>query len=88
MATKLSGFIIAIRVDRVGVAIALDNDATIGPLNNEFRLLPDHSQYNAIYSMALLAAANHRGVLIRIGGDGQIDPTLEATIKMLSCDFR
>lgn len=88
MATRISGQIVGIRTDRVGAAIALDNDPSIGPLNNEFILLGDHAQFNAIYSLTLLAAANGWSVLIRIGGDGQIDSTQEATIKALSTAFQ
>lgn len=50
---------------------------------NEFRLLPDR-----LPAMALLAAVNHVGIVIHIGGDGQIDPKVEATIKAVSCDFK
>lgn len=88
MPTRLRGQIVGIRADRVGAAIALDNDPSVGPLNNEFILLGDHAQFNAVYSLALLAATNRWSILIRIGGDEQIDSTKEATIKSISTAFQ
>ena len=88
MPTRLSGQIIGIRTDRVGAAIALDNDPSTGPLNNEFILLGDHAQFNAVYSLALLAATNHWSILIRIGGNEPIDPAKQATVKYISTTFQ
>jgi len=88
MATSIYAKVIALKVDRLGASIGLDNDPSIGPKGNEFRLELEHANYNALYSLALAAAANRWPLLIRIAGDGQIDPGVEAVIKSLAVGWR
>lgn len=81
MATSISGKVLSITADRVGTYILLDNDPGIGPKDNLFRLMLDHVNYNAIYSLALTAAVNRWNLHIRIQGDGEISSSVEAAIK-------
>jgi hypothetical protein len=88
MATRITGKVLGIGVDREGTQIILDNDPNIGPKDNQFMLRLDHSNYNALYSLVLAAAANRWTIHIRISGDGQIDPTLEAGIRNIGVDWK
>lgn len=83
MAVRVTGKVLSINADRLATIIQLDNDPGIGPLGNVWNLLLDHGNYNALYSLAIAAAANRWPLTIRVGGDGQIDPHVEATIKSL-----
>jgi hypothetical protein len=83
MAVRVSGRIVVLRVDRNGTVIALDNPPDTGPLRNEWLLERVHQNYNSLYSLALAAAANRWTVTIRIAGDNQIDPTVEAAVRTL-----
>ena len=85
MAVRLSGKMVGIRVDRHEVFIALDNDPKAGPKGNEFSLNKEsHENYNALYALALAAAANRWPVTIRIEGGGVIDSAAEAGIRTLA----
>ena len=88
MATRIAGKVIGLSADRLGALIALDNDPSVGPKDNEFRLELEHSNYNALYSIALAAAANRWTLQIRIAGDGQIEIGVEAAIKSLGVAWR
>lgn len=87
MAVRLTGRIVGIRVERQDVFFTLDNDPKVGPKGNAFILRGDHGNLNQIYSLALAAAANRWPVTIRIGGDGQIAATLEATVRSLGVNW-
>jgi len=84
MATIVTGRIVQVRVEREEVLISLDNDPASGPLNNWFSLEAEHHRFNAAFSLALAAAANRWPVTIRIGGSGEIDPAVKATIARIS----
>lgn len=83
MADSMTGKIIEFRVERENVVIYLDNDPAKGPKGNFFILKSDQGEFNAAFSLALAAAANRWPVRIRIGGDGQIDPAAEATVRYI-----
>jgi len=88
MANKLGGKITELLVDRGQVNIVLDNDPTQGPKFNRFVLEQEHTSFNSAYSLLLAAAANRWPVSIRIGGDGEIDANVEATVKRVAVGFR
>jgi hypothetical protein len=88
MATTMSGRIDLLRVERGEVLISLDNDPATGPLNNWFILEGEHGRFNAAFSLALAAAANRWPVTIRIGGSGEIDPKVAATIRRITVGWR
>jgi hypothetical protein len=88
MAIRITGKVIGLGVDRDGTNIVLDNDPSFGPKDNQWRLKLAHSNYNALFSLALAAAANRWTLMIRIEGDGQIDPTLEAGIRNMGVDWK
>jgi hypothetical protein len=87
MANSLSGKVMGINVGRRGTAVALDNDPSIGPLNNNWLIKSDHANYNALYSPVLAAAANRWTVVIRIEGDQDINPGQEAAVRNISVDW-
>jgi hypothetical protein len=87
MATTVTGRIIKFHVDREAAIISLDNDPKDGPKGNVWTLKRDHSNYNALYSLALAAAANRWTVRILIEGTSEIDPNREANIRRLAVDW-
>ncbi len=87
MAVRVIGTVIRLYADREGAVIALDNDPSLGPKGNEWRLKLDHSNYNALYSLTLAAAANRWPLSIRIEGSAEIDPEREAAIKLLRVNW-
>lgn len=88
MAVRVSGKVAGIGVDREGTLIILDNDPALGPKDNQWRLKLDHSNYNALYSCTLAAAANRWSISIRIEGDQEINAGREAAIKSIGIDFQ
>ena len=84
MATSVTGKVTFLLVDRKGAFISVNNDPAIGPKDNAWRLKIDHSNYNALYSLALAAAANRWPLRIRIEGEDQIDPGREAAIRHMA----
>lgn len=83
MAVRVLGKVARLFADREGAVIQLDNDPSIGPKSNQWRLKLDHSNYNALYSLVLAAAANRWPISIRIEGSAEIDPAREAAIRHL-----
>lgn len=83
MAVRLTGKIKTLVADRREVIIELDNDPSNGPLGNIWHLDREHGNFNAIYSLALAAAANRWPITIRISSDVEIDSSVEAGIKSL-----
>jgi hypothetical protein len=81
MATRVTGKVITLIADRQGAFIGLDNDPKLGPKDNLWRLKLDHANYNALYSLALAAAANRWSLNIRIEGDSPINVSVDAAIK-------
>lgn len=84
MAVRVSGKIVTLIGDRPGLIIQLDNDPAMGPKDNVWLLKEDHRNYNGLFSLTLAAAANRWPITIRIEGDSQIDPTIDAAIKTIS----
>ncbi|MGK6309788.1 hypothetical protein [Variovorax sp. DT-64] len=88
MATRLTGKVVGLGADREGVNIVLDNDPAIGPKDNQWTLENGHSNFNALFSLALAAAANRWPLVIRIQGDGQIDPAVPASIRNMAVSWK
>jgi hypothetical protein len=80
---RVDGRIISIAAGHDGTDIMLDNDPAVGPLNNVLGLRSDHDNYNAIYSLALAAAANRWVVRIGIEGAESVDPQRAAVVKLI-----
>lgn len=88
MAVRVAGKVIGLIADRKGTFIKLDNDPKTGPKDNIWLLKIDHGNYNALYSLALAAAANRWSLTIRIEGDDQINSSVDAAIKSLEVSWR
>lgn len=88
MATRADGKVILLAVDREGAILELDNDPASGPLENIFTIKRDHSNYNALYSLALAAAANRWQVSVRKESDDLIDPKVRAFVKEIGVPWR
>lgn len=80
---RMAGRVIELLVTRDAVNIVLDNDPAVGPKQNRWILRNDHQNYNALYSLVLAAAANRWPLVIRIAGDGPIDPKQEAEVAFI-----
>ena len=59
--------------------------ANLTPKNHYFRLAQTHSNYNALYSLALVAAVNRYRLWIRTNTD--IDPNQIATVRYMVVDW-
>jgi hypothetical protein len=84
MAVRLAGKVMNINVARNGTTVTLDNDPSIGPQGNIWLIKGDHTNYNALYSLVLAAAANRWTVAIRIEGDLEISPARDAAVRNIS----
>jgi hypothetical protein len=84
MAIRMSGRIVELRGERDGTVIILDNPPNTGPLNNEWLLERNHQNYNALYSLALAAAANRWSITVRIAGSAQINFNVAAAVGHLA----
>jgi hypothetical protein len=84
---RASGRVMQLGVIREGVNLVLDNDPADGPKDNQWLLPNAHSNFNAIYSLALAAAANRWIVGIRIAGDAEIDPNREAEVARMGVSW-
>ncbi len=58
MANRLEGKVSRLYVRGETTFIKLDTDPEVSPLNGYFELKLDNKNYNALYSLALAAAAN------------------------------
>ncbi len=65
MADRLEGKVSRLYVRGETTFIKLDTDPEVSPLNGYFELKLDNKNYNALYSLALAAAANRWLLLIR-----------------------
>jgi hypothetical protein len=74
-------------VTREGATLILDNDPADGPKDNRWLLPNGHSNFNALYSLALAAAANRWILVIRIAGDAEIDPNREAEVGRMGVSW-
>ena len=77
---RSTGRVMRLVVDRRGVRIVLDNDPAVGPKDNLWILPNDHANFSALYSLVLAGAANRWPLVIRIAGDGPINPNQEAEV--------
>jgi hypothetical protein len=87
MATRLEGKVKTLIADRAGAFIELDNDPKLGPKGNIWQLAKNHENYNALYSLALAAAANRWPLTIRIAGDNPINISEDAGVKSFGVAF-
>lgn len=85
---SITGKIMSINCARTGTAIGLDNDPNKGPKNNTFLLKLEHSNYNALFSLALAAAANRWPLSIRIEGNDAIDSAKEADVRNMGVAWK
>jgi hypothetical protein len=85
MANMAVGKVTRLYANRLGTFIRLQTN--LQPKEEYFRLKPDHENYNALYSLALAAAANRWPLQVRIAGDGEIDPNAEAYVSYLVVDW-
>ena len=86
MAIRVNGKVTRLYVARDGVFIRLDVDSP-KPKDDYYKLPLDHTNYNALYSLALAAAANRWPLQIRIAGDADIDPNTEARVNYMVVDW-
>ncbi|MCZ7572598.1 MAG: hypothetical protein M5U01_28925 [Ardenticatenaceae bacterium] len=87
MATSVRGNVARIYADTEGCYIRLkDTPAADTPKDGYFQLKLNHPNYNALYSLALTAAANGRRLEIRIVGD-DIRPTHHEEISYMTVDW-
>ena len=80
MATRASGRIVDIRLQRDQAMVTLDTPNG-GPKDNLWTLPTSHPNYNAIYSLCLAAAANRWSITFWIAGSGDIDPNEPAEMR-------
>lgn len=86
MGNRAVGKVKRLYANRFGTFIQLDVEAP-QPKDGYFQLKSDHPNYNALYSLALAAAANRWPLQIRIAGDADIDPNLGAEVNYLVVDW-
>jgi hypothetical protein len=80
---RASGRVLELVVTREGATLMLDNDPANGPKDNRWLLPSGHSNFNALYSLALAAAANRWILVVRIAGNSEIDPNAEAEVARM-----
>lgn len=88
MSVRLTGKVIGLGVDRDGLNIILDNDPAIGPKDNQWTLENGHSNFNALFSLALAAAANRWPLMVRIQGDKEINSATPASIRNMAVSWK
>ena len=83
------GKVTRIYANKFGAFIRIDTDGP-KPLEEYFKLRLDHPNYNALYSLALAAAANRWPLTIRIEGpaSSKVDPTREGIVSWLVVDWK
>ena len=87
MAVKVTGRVIRLYVNVHGTFITLAVDSP-RPKDNYYRLRLDHPNYNALYSLALAAAANRWQLEVRITGEGEeISSDKEAIVSYMVVDW-
>jgi hypothetical protein len=73
------------RIRTLSTFIRLDIDPKTGPKDGYFELKLESENYNALYSLALAAAANRWPITIRT--DGEIQDTEFAEIQYMLVDW-
>ena len=68
--------------------IRLDNAPASGPKGNYFGLKMDRPNYNALYSLALAAAANRWPLTVNVKDNEGISPEREAFVDYLFVDWQ
>jgi|GEM_PF-1726224 len=87
MAPQATGKVIRLFTHRTGTNIRLDIESATAPKDTYFRLRLDHPNYNALYSLALAAAANRWPLRIRIDGDVPINRVELAVVMYFTVDW-
>lgn len=89
MPPTATGKVTRIYANEFGAFIRIDTDEP-KPLDDYFRLRLNHPNYNALYSLALAAAANRWPLLIRIEGTAtsKIDPKIEGVVSYFVVDWK
>jgi hypothetical protein len=82
MATHFTGKVRRLYVTGGRTFVRLDIPAAQQPKESYFELLQTHSNYNALYSLALAAAINRYDLLIRTNGD--VSPGEPATVRYMT----
>jgi hypothetical protein len=86
MADNLTGTVARIFPSRTSTAIRLHVPAgTVEPKDGLFHLRFDHPNYNALYSLALVAAVNRYS--LQIDANVEIDPDVEADIDYMKVNW-
>jgi hypothetical protein len=82
VANSITGKVSRIYPSTRGTAIRLHAPpGTVEPANGYFNLRQTHPNYNALYSLALVAAVN--GYNLRIRATAEIDPAVEAEVSYM-----
>lgn len=87
MAVKVTGKVNRLYVNEYGAWIQLDIAPQTGPKGDDFKLRKEHRNYNALYSLALAAAANRWPLQIRIEGEKDINPNDDAVVDYFVVDW-
>ena len=85
MAIHFRGRVTRLYVHRDGVSVRLDLPVDEQPLDNYFRLPRSHENYNALYSLAVVASINRYPLWIRTEVD--IDPGERAEVMYMVVDW-
>jgi hypothetical protein len=84
MANRVKGKVVRLYVTTGGVYIRLAGIA-VPPLDGYFLLSQTHSNYNALYALALTAAVN--GYTLDIRAAAEITPTEHANVRYFVVDW-
>ena len=82
---RVNGMVERIYPSEGGTYIRLDIPAAERPKDGYFRLDTSHANYNALYSLALVAAVNRYRLTIRTKND--ITPTEHAEVAYMVVDW-
>ena len=90
MTILFKGRVARIYANEAGCGVRLDTldqatAARSGPPNAYFHLAHDHPNYNALYSLALAAAANRWELYVRTKTD--VVPTTDASVQYFVVDW-
>ncbi len=87
MRPAATGKIARLFTDARGTSITLDIAHAQAPANNYFLLERTHENYNALYALALAAAANRWPLTIRIEGEVPIPGIVNAIVQYFVVDW-
>jgi len=86
MAISAQGQVARLYPDTVGCYIRLENPANV-PKDGYFRLLLDHPNYSALYSMAVVSYVNNLSLYIRTKKDIISTEHAEVSYFILDTDY-